>query len=67
MAGAARATTPAPAAPAPAAELAADASPVAPAVAAGVAVVDLDPAAPWAAQVGAAPGGGGCARSWPPG
>ncbi len=43
-----------PTAPAPAAD---DATSVAPPVASGVPVLYLDPAAPWAAQVGAAPGG----------
>ncbi len=42
--------------PVPAAALAPDETSVAPAVAAGVAVSYLDPAAPWAAQVGAAAG-----------
>ena len=39
--------------------------PVAPAVASGVAVTYLDPAAPWASQVGATAGGRACGRSWP--
>ncbi len=43
--------------PAGAAVAAADATAVAPPVAAGVPVLYLDPAAPWAAQVGAVPGG----------
>ncbi len=43
-------------APAPAAELAADESTVAPVVAQGAAVSYLDPAAPWAATIGAVPG-----------
>ena len=43
--------------PPPAEPVAADASPVAPAVAEGVDVAFLDPAAPWSGRVGAAPGG----------
>ena len=46
-----------PSVPAPAATLDADATPVAPPVASGVPVRYLDPAAPWAPQIGASPGG----------
>jgi hypothetical protein len=42
---------------APQPTVSADATPVAPSVAAGVPVLYLDPAAPWAADVGASPGG----------
>ncbi len=50
------ATSPTPGSTPPTTPLAADESPVAPAVAAGVPVSYLDPAASWAAQVGAVPG-----------
>jgi hypothetical protein len=42
---------------APAPPVASDATPLAPSVADGVPVLYLDPAAPWAAEVGATPGG----------